>query len=213
MNTFSIEGFAAGCKQVVAAADNKREAGRAYLEQTLREHAIDDIVAALEAAVPAGASVGEMIVHQSPELTMMYARVPGNFRSGIHNHTVCACIGQLVGEEQSVLYERTEDGGLRETETLSVKEGEVMVLTRDAIHHIENPNATVGRSLHLYAGDFSAIMGRRSLWSERDRSEGPFSFEGLVKQSAIAMKDGGNEAGLRALTEAIPATKELVAAL
>jgi hypothetical protein len=59
----------------------------------------------LEAAVPAGASVGELIVHRSPTLTMLYARIPARFRSGIHDHTVCAVVGQLVGEERSITSE------------------------------------------------------------------------------------------------------------
>jgi predicted metal-dependent enzyme (double-stranded beta helix superfamily) len=210
MSTFSIEDFAAGCKQAIAQGEHGPMAARAYLEQTLRTYDTADIVAKLEAAIPAGASIGEMIVHRSPELTVLYARAPARFRSGIHNHTVCACIGQLVGEERSVVYERTEDGGLRVRETISVKAGEVMDLPADAIHHIENPDDTVGRSLHVYAGDFAALMSRRSLWSEDEHREGPFTFERLVEQSVVAMKRSGNEHGLRELARAIPAAAKLI---
>lgn len=213
MKTFSIDGFAQGCKRAMAGAEDASVAARAYLESALAQHDAAEIVAALEAAIPAGASVGEMIVHQSPELTMLYARVPAHFRSGIHNHTVFACIGQLEGEERSTIYEPTEDGSLREVETLRVEAGEVMGLPADAVHHIENPNDGVARSLHIYGGDFGALMERRSLWDEAQRREGPFSFEGLVKQSAIAMKRTGNERGLEALGEAIPAIAPMLAQL
>jgi len=214
MDTFSIEGFAAGCKEAMAAQDNRLAAAREYLARTLEHFDRDEIMAALDAAVPPGSGLGEMIVHRSPSLTVLYARVPARFRSGVHNHTVCACIGQLRGEERSVLYERAEDGcGVRATETLSVKEGEVMTLTRDAIHHIENPCDETSAALHLYAGDFAAVMDRRSLWSAEDGREGRFSFEGLLEHSARAMKRDGNEQGLAELVHAIPALEPLVESL
>jgi len=211
MKTFSIEGFAAECEARMPGDGTGLEALRAHLAQTLRECDPAQMVETLEAAIPAGASIGEMIVYRSPKLTLLYARIPPRMRSGIHNHTVCAVLGQLVGEERSVVYERTEDGGLRERETLSVKAGEVMSLPADAIHHIENPNDTVGRSLHCYGGDFGALMDKRSLWSENDFSEGKFSFEGLLEQAIVAMKRDGNREGLQALAKAIPAVKNLVA--
>ncbi|MGD8863404.1 MAG: cysteine dioxygenase family protein [Myxococcales bacterium] len=211
MSTFSIEDFAAGCKQAMAHAECPRTAAQDHLRRALHNHDRAEIVAALEAAIPAGASLGEMIVHQSPELTMLYARVPGHFRSGIHDHTVFACMGQLEGEERSVIYEQTEDGGLRVCERAAVTAGEVMSLPADAIHHIENPGDGTARSLHLYGGDFGALMDDRSLWSEDAHQQLPFSFEGLVQQAAIAMQRDGNDRGLSALTEAIPAAEALLA--
>ena len=212
MGTFSIDRFAAECKEAMADAPSAPEAAKRYLQRTLREHDAADIIATLDAAIPPGASVGEMIVHQSSELTMLYARVPARFRSGIHNHTVFACIGQLQGEERSTVYEPSGDG-LRVREELGVVAGEVMDLPADAIHHIENPREQISCSLHIYGGDFGALMDKRSLWSEGDHAEVPFSFEGLVKHSAIAMKRDGNEKGLEELVKAIPATAPLVASL
>ena len=213
MATFSIEAFAAECKKTMAREGCQRAAVEALLRDALRTHDAADIIEALEAAVPAGAAIGELIVHQSPELTMLYARIPARFRSGIHNHTVTAVIGQLTGEERSTVYERGEDGGLREVEQLAVKPGEVMSLGKDAIHHIENPTDETARSLHLYGGDFGALMGERSLWEEQEHAEIGFSFEELLKQSVIAMKKGGNERGIEAMSEAMPVVKKLVASL
>ena len=211
MATFSIDTFAAGCKHAMAQADDPRLAARDFLAQALSEHTCDAIRETLEAAIPAGADLGEMIVHQSPELTLLYARVPARFRSGIHNHTVFACMGQLTGEERSTVYARGEDGArLRVTETLAIKAGEVMSLPADAIHHIENPNETTGSALHIYGGDFGAVMGQRSLWTADGYEEIPFTFQALLAESVKAMKASGNQAGLDALVEAIPAVRAMV---
>lgn len=213
MEKFSIEGFAKECERAMADGECAQRAAKAHLQQTIEAHDANEIIEALEAAVPPGSGVGEMIVHRSPSLTMLYARVPPRFRSGIHNHTVWACIGQLSGEERSVLYERGQDGSASPTETLSAKVGEVMALPADAIHHIENPNDETGAALHLYGGDFGALMDDRSLWSADSAQEGPFSFEGLLEQSARAMKKDGNDRGLTELVKAIPAVEPLVASL
>ncbi len=213
MRSFSIEGFAAECKALIREEGCSAKKCEALLKKALDENDPADIIAALQAAVPPGASIGELIVHQSPELTMLYARVPARFRSGIHNHTVFAIMGQISGEERSTVYEKTKDGSLRVAAELGVKAGEVMSLGKDAIHHIENPSDETAHSLHLYGGDFAALMDKRSLWTEKDHRELSFSFEELVKQSVVAMNDAGNERGIEAMIEAIPATKSLVESL
>jgi predicted metal-dependent enzyme (double-stranded beta helix superfamily) len=215
MGSFTIEGFAAGCKQAMASAGaaagasdgDRQPAARAYLEKTMAENDPADIIAVLDAAIPEGADIGEMIVHASPELTMLYARVPPRFQSGIHNHTVFACIGQLAGSEIGVAYERNPDGGgLRIKKQVSIKAS----LPADAIHHIENPNETTGSALHIYGGDFGAVMDQRSLWTADGHAEIPFNFQALLGESIKAMKASGNQAGLDALVEAIPAVRALV---
>jgi len=211
MTNFTIEGFAKECKAVMANAENRRNAAANYLQKTLQENDLQQIIDTLEAAIPSGASLGEMIVHKSPELTMLYARVPARFQSGIHNHTVFACIGQLSGIEKNVVYDRTPDGeNLTKTHTTTVKAGDVISLPEDAIHHIENPNTTTSGSLHIYGGDFYAIMDERSLWDYDDHSEKSFNFEGLIAESIKGMKQNQNQTGLNELLIAIPATKALI---
>ena len=56
--------------------NNGRDAAGAYLADAVARCGTSEIIRALEAAVPAGASIGELIVHASPELTMLYARAP-----------------------------------------------------------------------------------------------------------------------------------------
>jgi len=212
-NTFSIEVFATGCKQAMAQASDKKEAARACLADAVESYGTSEIIRALQAAVPAGASIGELIVHTSPELTMLYARIPGRFQSGIHNHTVCAAIAQLQGEETNRIFEAGSDGSLRETRKTTVAVGDVLTLDKDVIHCIENPGDEQAHALHLYGGDFGAIADQRSLWSWEKHEEKPFSFPELLKESATAMHQSGNRAGLDALSEAMPATAPLVASL
>ncbi len=211
MGSFSIEGFAEGCKQAMANADDRRQAAKAFLEKTMAENDMADIIGVLDAAIPEGADIGEMIVHTSPELTMLYGRVPPMFQSGIHNHTVFACIGQLAGEEVGTIYEKTAEGdGLRVVKMVSIKAGEVRSLPEDAIHHIENPNEETGSALHIYGGDFGAVMGQRSLWTSDGYEEKPFNFQALLAESVKAMKMSNNKKGLDELVKAVPAVKPLV---
>lgn len=213
MNTFDIEEFATDCKQAMNQAGDdsaaRMEAARDLLARTMGENDPQHIIDVLGAAIPPGADLGEMMVHTSSELTMLYARVPPRFQSGIHNHTVFACIGQLSGAEDNTIYQ--PDG-----ETLSisshttVRAGDAFSLPADAIHHIENPMNEVSSALHLYGGDFRAIMDERSLWSFDDFTESGFSFEGLLKESVNGMKRNDNQQGLNALVKAIPSTKDMI---
>ncbi len=210
MKSFTIEGFAAGCKAAMNQAEDRAAAARRYLEQTLAENDAAEMIATLQAAVPPGASIGEMIVHASDELTMLFARVPPRFQSGIHNHTVFACIGQLEGEEVSTIFQPSEDGGLTAVNTRACRNGEVIDLPADVIHSIENPGDGYGMSLHIYGGDFGALMDKRSLWSANGHEEQPFTFEALVGESVRTMKQSRNQRGLEALAEAIPAARPMI---
>lgn len=213
MKQFSIERFATKLKTRLAESDDKQETVREALAQAIECYGPEEVIRALQAAVPPGADVGEMIVHQSDEITMLYARIPAHFQSAIHDHTVFACIGQLAGEERSVVYAPTHEGTLRAVQTVAVSQGDVMTLPVDAIHHIENPCGNTSHSLHIYGGDFSAVQDKRSLWSHDEHARGPFSFPALLQGSAAAMKDRGNQAGLEALVQAIPKAKPMVEAL
>lgn len=210
METFSIEAFATTCKRAMAEAEDPRAAARRCLEDAIERHGPAEIIAALEAAIPPLASIGELIVHASPELTMLYGMIPPRFQSGIHDHTVCACIGQLEGEEVNHIFEPSEDGSLKQVRSVTVRPGEVLELDRDVIHCIENPGTEVAHALHLYAGDFGAIAERRSLWSWEGHERRPFSFPALLGESATAMHRSGNREGLAALAEAMPASRALI---
>ena len=213
MPGFDIEEFANACKRAMDASDDRRAAASACLKEAMAESSPEDILSVLDAAIPAGADIGEMIVHQSPELTLLYGRIPPRFQSGIHDHTVFACIGQLVGRERNVFYARDAETGLRETGRTTTEPGSVLNLKADAIHSIENPGTATSSALHLYGGDFRALMDRRSLWTSIGFEQLPFTFPALLRESVLAMKRDGNTAGLQAVKVAVPAVKELVEGL
>jgi len=211
MPGFTIDGFAQGCKKAMADAENKHAAARLYLQQTLDQNNASEIMEVLDAAIPPGADVGEMIVHLSPELTMLYARIPPRFQSGIHNHTVFACIGQLVGHEKNTFFRRDAGGsGLDPVGEKVARPGDVINMPADAIHCIENPDAEASCALHIYGGDFSEVMDRRSLWTSTGHEEQAFSFETLLRESASAMARDDNTVGLDALVQAIPKARAFV---
>lgn len=209
MTNFSLTQLAQELEAVMAAQADPQPQVAARLRQAIATHGAPAIIAALQAAVPAGASIGELIVYRSPKLTLLYGRAPARFRSAIHDHTVFACIAQLDGAETSVIYEREGDG-LRVVRTVTGHPGDVTSLPADAIHHIENPTDAVASALHVYGGDFGAVMGDRSLWAHDDHRQMGFSFERLLQQSVEAMKRTGNDRGLKSLVEAIPAAQALV---
>lgn len=213
MPEFTIEGFAASCKAAMSAAEDRHDAASTYLREVIAKRTPDEIIAVLEAAIPADADIGEMIVHQSDELTMLYGRIPPHFQTGIHNHTVFACIGQLVGEERNLFYAQDEIAGLRITGVVSTYPGQVLDLGTDVVHQVENPSGETTSALHIYGGDFQALMEQRSLWSSVEYEEMPFTYPDLMRESAIAMKMDDNQAGLDAMVAAIPAMKDVVAAV
>jgi predicted metal-dependent enzyme (double-stranded beta helix superfamily) len=210
MTDFTIDGFAAACRAAMASADDPHEAVSQVLRETLAEHAPADVVAVLDAAIPEGADIGEMIVHQADDLTLLYGRLPARFQTGIHDHTVFACIGQLTGEERNVFYERDDFAGLRITGEATVQPGQVLDLGVDVIHHVENPTDAPSSALHVYGGDFGAVQERRHLWGSIEYDEKPFSFPELLKESAVMMTIDDNDAGLAAMVEAIPASRAIL---
>ena len=198
----------------MSTATDKRQAAKAYLEHMLKENETADVIKVLEDAIPVGADIGEMIVHQSDDLTMLYGRIPPRFQSGIHNHTVFACIAQLEGEEINTSYQKSDDGtGLSIFGTVTNKAGAVISMPAEAIHHIENPNQQEGKALHIYGGDFGALMGQRNLWSSDTYEMKAFNFKDLLGESIKMMHLCDNATGLDSLAKAIPATRPMIDAL
>lgn len=213
MTAFTIDALARDLEDILATAQDPQPAVARRIQVAIARHGAPAIIEALEAAIPAGASIGELIVFRSDNLTMLYGRIPPHFRSAIHDHTVFACIAQLSGEEHSHVYEATPDGeGLGVVRTEVGRVGDVTQLPADAIHHIENPGDEVAAALHVYAGDFEAVREHRTLWTH-DHVRREFTMEALVRESVVAMKRTGNLDGLAGLVEAMPAAAKLVEAV
>jgi len=108
-SSFSIDTFATEVKAVMNEASKsnikaRQQAATKYFKETLKKYGTEEIKVKLNEAIPAGADIGEMMMHTSNELTMIYARVPPRFMSAVHNHTLFACIGCLEGKEDNTIY-------------------------------------------------------------------------------------------------------------
>ena len=205
MQEFSIEAFAAETTLAMTKTEDRMAAARSKLEGAITRFGAAPIIEALEAAIPPGADIGEMIVHLSGEMTLLYARVPPRFQAGIHDHTVFALIAPLRGREVNRVYVPGEQG-LRQVDERIIAPGEIFGLAPDAIHEIENPARDTMSSLHLYGGDFRAVMADRSLYRADTGEREGFTFDALLAESVTQMQRRGNRDGLRALAEAIPAS-------
>ncbi len=208
--SFDIHTFATTCEAAMAEnPDRKQEVAATLLRELLNREDPQTIIDALEAAVPAGASVGELIVHRSSQLTMLYARMPPRFQSATHDHTIFACVGVLRGQEKNTVFESLPGGGLRVSRETTVNAGGVLELPADAVHCIENPPAELAASLHLYGGDLPGVAAERSLWSAKQKRK-DFSFPELLRESLGAMRASGNEVGVEAVMEAMPAARKML---
>jgi predicted metal-dependent enzyme (double-stranded beta helix superfamily) len=55
-------------------------------------------------------SIGDLVIFQSPDLTVLKAAAPAKFKSPPHNHTMWAVIGVYDGQENNIFYRRSGDG-------------------------------------------------------------------------------------------------------
>mmetsp|Transcript_23269 Transcript_23269/g.50584 ORF Transcript_23269/g.50584 Transcript_23269/m.50584 type:complete len:236 (+) Transcript_23269:187-894(+) len=215
---FSVDTFAKEIKDAMNTASpndvTKRQAAAAsYYRSVLSSHTITEIMSVLQNSIPPDANVGEMIIHTSDDLTILYARLPPRFMSAVHDHTIFACIGALIGREQNIIYS-LGDGGKDVPPTVErefvLEPGQIAELSPDVIHSISNPSDDTSHSLHIYGGDFKAVMNERTLWSSDELRAMPFSFPALMKESCLRMKREENDVGLDATATAVPALKPLI---
>ena len=78
------------------------------------------------------------------------------------------------------------------------------------IHSIANPNDTTSHALHIYGGDFKAVMSERTLWSAEELKAMPMSFPTLMKECCVRMNMEGNDIGLDETAKAIPKLQPLI---
>lgn len=167
MSPFSVEVFIQQAKDAMSTTDHvdeKQKRLRALIQSTVKEHSTQEMVDALTAAVPPGASLGEMIIFADDELTLLYAQVPPHFASAIHNHTIFACITPLVGAERNTFFTLQQDGTLLQDQEHVVGPKETIELAPDVIHCIANDSDEPLLALHCYGGNFKALDEQRDLW-------------------------------------------------
>ncbi|KAL3903100.1 MAG: hypothetical protein SGILL_010574 [Bacillariaceae sp.] len=209
---FTVPDFAKDAKAAMAQTSDvgeKQVLLKTLMEDTIQSNDKADIMKELDAAVPPGANLAEMIVFHDDDLTMLWGQIPPRFQSAVHNHTVFANILPLVGGERNVLFEE-KDGKLEIIRDVTIEPGQVLQLAPDAIHCIENPTDAPARAFHCYGGDFTKLDEKRDLWTWGDEAKVAFSLPGVVKESIARMAAEENTQGLKATATAIPKVAPLV---
>jgi predicted metal-dependent enzyme (double-stranded beta helix superfamily) len=106
-----------------------------------------------------------------------------------HNHLTWACNGIYRGAEHNVLY-RLVDGALVETGVLDLREGDVGVLSDDAIHSVTNPRASdFSAAIHVYGGDFASLP--RSNWL----GDPPYRVRAEISQTRVMFDEANRGRG------------------
>jgi predicted metal-dependent enzyme (double-stranded beta helix superfamily) len=118
--------------------------------------------------------MGDLLIHQAPDLTILKAAVPAKFKSAPHNHLMWAVIGVYDGQENNYFYRRTETG-LESSGGKQVYQSNVLMLGENVIHAIENPLDRPLYAIHVYGGDLPGAP--RRMWNPFTMQEEAFDFQ------------------------------------
>lgn len=164
------------------------------LEEALRDpESIKQALAAIGKDRQVGeGNIGDLVIFQSPDLTVLKAAVPARFKSPPHNHTMWAVIGVYDGQENNAFYRRSGDD-LEKAGGRELKVADVLVLGTDAIHAIENPLERTSYAIHVYGGNLP--NAQRSMWNPFTLKEEPLEYQSMMRYARqLAGKEVTNAA-------------------
>lgn len=171
---FNVDHFVESCKGRSASAVKELLA-----EALLDPESIKQALAAIGKDRQLGeGSIGDLVIFQSPDLTVLKASVPAKFKSPPHNHTMWAVIGVYDGQENNTLYRRSGEG-LETAGGKDLQVADVLVLGADAIHAIENPLERTSHAIHVYGGEIASAQ--RSLWNPFTLKEEPLEYQNMMR--------------------------------
>jgi predicted metal-dependent enzyme (double-stranded beta helix superfamily) len=125
---------------------------------------------AIARAIPPSDEV-EVILHQSPELTVFHIELDPGTHYPPHSHGMHAAIGMYRGSELNVFYERGGPG-LVERARREIMAGETSLMHPNTIHSVANPGSERSAAIHVYLGELPAVA--RSLWNPSTFEEHAF---------------------------------------
>ena len=180
---FDIDELIDGCQGAVAEADPHR-AVREVLER-----AVADAGAVGDALQPRRG--GLQILHSAPDLTVLNVMWAPGMVLFPHDHLMWAAIAMYAGQEDNTFYRRNPD---QPTTVVSsggkeLREGDVLVLGKDAIHGVANPLDRITAAIHVYGGDF--VHQPRSQWGPGPLEERPYDLDTVNAQFAAANAAAG----------------------
>jgi predicted metal-dependent enzyme (double-stranded beta helix superfamily) len=155
----------------------------------LLERTLDDS-SSVEQALPA-ARAELTTLHHSPELTVLKVVWAPGMSIWPHDHQMWAAIGIYAGQEDNTFYRRHPDQptSVASTGGKELREGDVLLLGKDAIHGVTNPLDRITAAIHVYGGDF--LNQPRSQWGPGPLEERPYDFDVVRGQFAEANTRAG----------------------
>ena len=172
---FDLDRFIEDCRAAVA-ADPTHKATREVMARAMADPAA--VVRGL--GEPTRAAV--VVLHRSPELTVLNLVWGPKMTLQPHNHRMWAVIGIYGGREDNIFWRHTPGSGGRQLEAAGAEAlcvGDVTPLGRDVVHSVTNPIPRLTGALHVYGGDFFAPG--RSQWDPETLQEEPYDSVGLAK--------------------------------
>lgn len=140
-------------------------------------NAVQEAVRRAVAEKPLAADRGKLqILHDEAGLTVVHVAVNPGFVSPPHDHRTWAVIGVYNGQEDNTFYRLAGDTrAIEQAGGRTLREREVMMLGRNAIHKIANPRGDALLALHVYGRNIFKI--ERSAWDPVTGAEGPFDLK------------------------------------
>ena len=173
---FKREEFISKCKELV-----KLEGGHKKIKSLLQESLLDTGQVIKELGEPD--SAGLDILYRADDLTILNFVWAPNMELHAHNHNIWAIIGIYSGVEENTFYIR-KNGTIVKQNSKNLEAGDVVMLGEDVIHSVRNPTDAATGGIHVYGGDFVAVM--RSEWDMDSFQESPYDMEHTRKVFADA---------------------------
>ncbi len=178
MAAYRLDHFVSDLEFVLAAAGNEGDVLRAVAPLAQKFAAEMTVPAADAFTWHDKFGMGDLALYQAPDdglLIALGAWQPG-FGVPPHDHGTWTVVVGLEGEEHNTLWRRLDDGsrpGYAELDTLETRPlgpGEVLSMTADDIHSVDNRGGEVSYTLHVYGRNLEAT-GRRQYDPEAQRVE------------------------------------------
>ena len=165
---FDLDRFIEDCRAAIG-ADPSHKATREVVARAVSNPA--GILAGL--GEPRRAEV--QTLYHAPELTILNVVWAPRMTIMPHNHLMWAVIGIYTGRENNIFWRRlpSDAGGRIEAAgAKSLGEHDAEPLGRDIIHTVTNPLPRLTGAIHIYGGDFFAVI--RSEWDPETLVEGTY---------------------------------------
>jgi predicted metal-dependent enzyme (double-stranded beta helix superfamily) len=168
---FDIEDFVEDC--LAAWGEGGPEAVKVVLERALHRPG------AVRKRFGEPTRAGLQVLYPGPELVVENMVWAPGMSYPPHDHRTPVMTGVYAGTEINQFFHKIgggEGGGLVEDETVVIGTGDAVLMARDAIHRIANPDRRrFTGAFHIYMGDY--LHSTRSIWYPDGAHEAPASLE------------------------------------